>query len=168
MAGEVTRAWLGLVWQGAAGMTRRERTGSAGVVRRGVERRGWQARCGEVRSDRGTASDGRHGQEGRDRQAGIGRQGKAWPGQAWLARRDLARNVWRGTAGLARKAWRCTSSQARRGSAKRGMEGHGRQGKERSRIDRAWRCWPRLLAQGTARCDSAGVLRLPNGSRMGA
>ncbi len=69
---------------------------------------------------------------------------------AWTGVADKARS---GAAGLARKAWRCTSSQARR---QRPGE-HG--GARRSR--------PGLLAQGTARCGSAGVLRLPNGSRMG-
>jgi hypothetical protein len=73
MAGEVTRAWLGLGWRtlqaslGAEGQARL--AGVARVVWNGGDS---QARRDEARSDRGTAGRGRHGQEGRDRQARKG------------------------------------------------------------------------------------------------
>lgn len=102
MAGEVMRAWLGLVWQGAAGMARcgrqarqarqarrrwawKARPSKAGVVATAGSGMDWQARRGEIRSDRGTARDGRHG----------------WLGEIWryLGWRGETRQAWHGLDG---------------------------------------------------------------------
>jgi len=111
-AWKVRYGWLGVVglgqgtagkasWAPLAGHGRRSNKGMAGsgVAGPGPDWQAWRRRQDQAGNGRhGVARSGaieaRHRTAGMVRKAGIGRQGKAWPGQAWLARRDLARNVW--------------------------------------------------------------------------
>ena len=103
MAGEVTRAWLGLEWRALQASL-----GAEGQARlAGVERVVWNGGVGRHGVTRPGAIEEPQGLAGMVRKAGIGRQGKAWPdrrgwqgrpgairageaSKAWLARRDLA------------------------------------------------------------------------------
>ena len=97
MAGEVTRAWLGLVWRALQASL-----GTEGQARlAGVERVALNGGVGRHGVTRPGAIEEPQGLAGMVRKAGIGRQGKAWPGQAWLAREAWRDTGWRGKQGVA-------------------------------------------------------------------
>ncbi len=151
-------AWPGLDLHGRRGMAlpgqarqvRQRWMGQDRIGRRGVDRHGSARHCrhGVARSG---AFEERHGT------AGMVRQGSALQGDAGKERHDVD---WRGTASQAWLGLVCKVSQGIASQA-----------------------WPGLTAHGVARLCSAGVawidgarhrkallalLRVPNGSRMGA
>ena len=97
MAGEATRAWLSLEWRALQASL-----GAEGQARlAGVERVALNGGVGRHGVTRPGAIEEPQGLAGMVRKAGIGRQGKAWPGQAWLAREAWRDTGWRGKQGVA-------------------------------------------------------------------